>query len=108
MPQFLPPTDNFVRYAESPTRYDRPGILRHIRPTPRGKNIYWLNNDTVVEIQPSDLSTVKYEFLGGHYNYVTDAQAAFLESQGYTILDGVFELDSIYSGELDSDAVLGS
>jgi hypothetical protein len=82
--------------------------MRRIRTNPRGRNIYWLNDDTVVEIQPSDESTIKYEFLGGHYNYVTDAQAAFLESKGYTILDGVFELDSTYSGELDSTAVLGS
>lgn len=82
--------------------------MRYLRTNPRGRNIYWLNDDTVVEIQPSDESTIKYEFLGGHYNYVTDAQAAFLESKGYTILDGVFELDSTYSSQLDSDAVLGS
>jgi hypothetical protein len=76
--------------------------------TLRGKNVYRLTNGTFVEVEPRDLSTVSRVFFGSHNNYVTDAEADALVAAGYSVLPGVFELDSVYSSSLDSSATLGN
>jgi hypothetical protein len=63
---------------------------------------------TFVEVEPRDLSTVSRVFFGSHNNYVTDAEADALVAAGYSVLPGVFELDSVYSSSLDSSATLGN
>ena len=108
VPTFVPPTENAVVYGDARTRRGLDWRLwSFYAPTLRGKNVYRLNNETFVEVEPRDLSTVSRVFFGAHKNYVTDAEADALVAAGYSVSSGEFELGSSYSSTLGSDAVLG-
>ena len=107
MPIFRPPTDDFVRYGDY-TKMGRQRFLwRFFDPEPRGRNVYKLIDGSFTEADIRDEGQIEKIYLGGHDNYVTDAEADDLVAAGYTVLPGTFELGSSYSGELDGDATLG-
>ena len=93
MPTFNPPTDNLVipvivgeymdgQYlAKEQRRANRLGT--HIPPSPRGKNIYLLANNSYTDKQPSDMTTVTKTYYGGHDNEITTEEAAALTAAGY-------------------------
>lgn len=101
MPIFITPPESTVRFYGA-------RIFDFLKLNVRGKNLYWLNSGTFTVNQPSEMSTVRRTFFGGHNNYVTDSEAAFLVAAGYSVLPGTFELDSVYSSSLDSSATLGN
>jgi len=90
---FRTPTDNYVRptLAENFTK----GLVlsqeqrlanrlaSHVRPTPRGRNVYLLTNGTYTENQPSDMTTVAKTYYGGHDIEVTADEVASLTAAGY-------------------------
>ena len=90
---FTPPTDNYVRptLAENFTK----GLVlsqeqrlanrlaSHVRPTPRGRNVFLLTNGTYTENEPSDMDTVAKVYYGGHNIEVTADEAASLTAAGY-------------------------
>lgn len=90
---FRTPTDNYVRptLAENFTK----GLVlsqeqrlanrlaSHVRPTPRGRNVYLLANGTYTENQPSDMTTVAKTYYGGHDIEVTADEVASLTAAGY-------------------------
>jgi hypothetical protein len=90
---FTPPTDNYVRptLAENFTK----GLVlsqeqrlanrlaSHVRPTPRGRNVFLLTNGTYTENEPSDMDTVAKVYYGGHNIEVTADEVASLTAAGY-------------------------
>lgn len=108
MPIFQPPTDNFVRYGDPQAGGVQARLWRFYAPEPRGRNVFLLTDGTFTENDPRDEGLVARIYFGGHDNYVTDAEADALVAAGYTVLPGTFELDSVYSSELDSGARFGN
>lgn len=107
MPIFRPPTDDFVRYGDY-TKMGRQRFLwRFFDPEPRGRNVYKLTDGSFTEADIRDEGQIVKTYLGGHDNYVTDAEADDLVAAGYTVLPGTFELGSSYSGGVGGDATLG-
>lgn len=79
MATFTPPTDNFVYWSDRPDE----GIMSHLQPGPRGRNVYKLVNGTFTENQPSDMTTVAVLYHGGHVHTLTAAEQADLVAAGY-------------------------
>lgn len=69
--------------------------------------MYKLTDGSFTESDLRDEGQIVRIYLGGHDNYVTDAEADELVAAGYTILPGTFELGSSYSGEVGGGATLG-
>jgi len=83
MPTFVPPTDNFVRYADPFEKSIEHRLFRFFVPTARGRNVFKLNDGTFTEDQPGDSTTIAKVYHGGHSHTVTDAEAADLMAAGY-------------------------
>lgn len=79
MATFIPPTDNFVYWAE----YADEGIFSSLQPGPRGRNVYKLVDGTFTENQPSDMTTVAILYHGGHEHPITASEQADLIAAGY-------------------------
>ena len=82
-------------------------MWRFFDPEPRGRNVYKLTDGSFTEADIRDEGQIVKTYLGGHDNYVTDAEADDLVAAGYTVLPGTFELGSSYSGGVGGDATLG-
>ena len=90
---FRTPTDNYVRptlvenftkglvLSQEQRLANR--LASHVRPTPRGRNVYLLTNGTYTENQPSDMTTVAKTYYGGHDIEVTADEVASLTAAGY-------------------------
>ena len=93
MATFTPPTDNFVVpieiaefYGSMPlTREERIGnkLGRHIKASPRGRNLFLLTTGVYTEKQPYDLTTISKVYYGGHVTQITAAEVTSLTSAGY-------------------------
>ena len=93
MATFSPPTDNFVIsasiadfYGNMPlTREERLGnkLGRHVKTSPRGRNLFLLNTGAYTERQPYDLSTISKVYYGGHVTPLTAAEVTSLTNAGY-------------------------
>ena len=107
MPVFRPPTDEFVRYGDPLLGGVQARLWRFFTPEDRGRNVYKLTDGSFTEADLRDEGQIVRVYLGGHDNYVTDAEADALVAAGYTVLPGTFELGSSYSGEIGGGATLG-
>jgi hypothetical protein len=93
MATFTPPTDDFVVpieidefYGSMPlTREQRIGnkLGRHIKASPRGRNLFLLTTGLYTDRQPYDLTTVSKVYYGGHENTITTEEAMSLIDAGY-------------------------
>ena len=93
MATFNPPTDDFVvpvdsaeLYSRVPTsREKRIGnkLGRHIRPSPRGRNLFLLTTGVYTEKEPYDQSTIDKVYYGGHVTTITEEEVISLTSAGY-------------------------
>lgn len=93
MATFRPPTDNFV--FPTPTTRDmvlgvfsreerRQRALAKFYPSsPRGRNVFWMNDGTFIETDPVDPADVRKVFYGGHDNVLTDEEQSALTAAGY-------------------------
>lgn len=79
MATFSPPTDNLVYWAEPYTR----GILRHLQPGPRGRNVFKMTDGSFTESEPTDYTLVARTFHGGHVHPLTATEQAELIAAGY-------------------------
>lgn len=51
---------------------------------PRGRNVFLLNDGTITETQPNDLTTVNKVYWGACDNPVTAAEVTALQAAGYS------------------------
>ncbi len=80
---FTPPTDNFVRYADAFDTSIEHRLFRFAHPTARGRNVYKLTDNSYVQDQPGDSTTIKITYHGGHSHVVDATEAAALTAAGY-------------------------
>lgn len=93
MATFRPPTDNFVGSVPHTPSTEiglisrdervRRNLARFYAPTARGRNVFWLTDDTFTEDDPSGLDNVRRVFYGGHDNEITTEEQAALIAAGY-------------------------
>ena len=79
MATFIPPTDNFVYWADE----NETGILAHLRPGKRGRNVFKMTDGSFQETEPSDHTTIAYTYHGGHVDTVEGQEQADLVAAGY-------------------------
>lgn len=79
MATFIPPTDEYVVWAEP----DEKGIFAYLRPGRRGRNVFKLKNGQFTETQPSDQDTIDITYHGGHVHTVSGQEQADLIAAGY-------------------------
>ncbi len=79
MATFTPPTDNFVYWADQ----FQEGILSHLRPGPRGRNVYKLTDGTYTEWQPAFQEDIEIIYHGGHIHTLSEDEVASLTAAGY-------------------------
>lgn len=82
MPVFQPPTDDDVTFNDPFKGGPANSLLRFVRPGARGRNVYLLVDGTYTENEP-DYEDIEKTYFGGHFNVVTDAEAASLTAAGY-------------------------
>jgi hypothetical protein len=93
MATFSPPTDNFVISAQIADFYGNMPLVkeerlgnklgRHIKTSPRGRNLFLLTTGVYTENQPYDLSTIDKVYYGGHVTTLTAAEVTSLTNAGY-------------------------
>jgi hypothetical protein len=90
MAVFRPPTDDWLHLSDFDV--DTPptqemivsySLLRFFRAMPRGRNVYLLDTGTYTENEPSDMTTVRRTYQGGHEHQVTADEVASLTAAGY-------------------------
>jgi hypothetical protein len=93
MATFTPPIDNFVIpaiigdvtnnvYLSKEERIaNRLGT--HIHASGRGRNVFLFTSGAFTERQPSDYTTIRKVYYGGHVNDITDSEATALTAAGY-------------------------
>lgn len=79
MPTFIPPTDDFVSWAEP----GEEGIFSYLKPGRRGRNVFKLVDGSFTEYQPMNQDSIAITYHGGHVHTVTAAEAADLVEAGY-------------------------
>lgn len=93
MATFKPPTDDFVTLAFIPTSENygqfsqekrmAGRLCSRIVPSSRGRNIYYLTDNSYTENQPSDISYISRIYYGGHDNSIDATEVASLIAAGY-------------------------
>jgi hypothetical protein len=58
-------------------------LFRHYKSRAGGRNIYILDDGTVTQSQPADMTTVRVTAFAGHINEVTAADLALLVVAGF-------------------------
>ena len=79
MATFRPPTDNLVNWALPGDR----GILAVLRPGPRGRNVFKMNDGTFLEWQPAYPDDIAITYHGGHVHEIDAQEEADLRAAGY-------------------------
>lgn len=81
MPTFTPPVR--VYNPPIPFRKYRDGLSEYLPGTPKGVNVFIKPDGSAVE--NLDPGNAIYTYLGGHIYDITDAEAAILVADGYTV-----------------------
>ena len=79
MTTFKPPTDNYVNWALPGDR----GILAVLRPGPRGRNVFKMNDGSFTEFQPAYYDDIAITYHGGHIHEIDATEEADLRAAGY-------------------------
>jgi hypothetical protein len=92
MATFTPPTDltsqptdnsdDQFNYASLEKRLAN-RLARFRRPTPKGRNVFYLTNGTYTESEPGDSALVSKVYHGGHIHVITSEEQASLTAAGY-------------------------
>ena len=82
VPIFEPPTDLDVTFVEPFRGGPANALMRFVRPSERGRNVFVKTDGTITEDEPP-FEEIRTVYWGGHLNEVTDAEAAALTAAGY-------------------------
>lgn len=81
---FRPPTDDLLTYIN---RLEQDGIeyelFKFYSPEPRGRNVFKLSDNSYVETEPADFSTIVKVYHGGHDHVLEGTEEADLIAAGY-------------------------
>lgn len=79
MSTFVTPTDDFVFWAERGSK----GIMSHLKPGVRGRNVYKLTSGLFTESDPYDPTVIDTIYHGGHVHTVVGTEETDLITGGY-------------------------
>lgn len=79
MATFRPPTDDLVFWAQPWER----GIMRFLKPGPRGRNVFKMKDGSFTEDQPFDYENIDIVYHGGHIHTVSGQEEQDLRDAGY-------------------------
>jgi hypothetical protein len=82
MAKFEPPTNDEVVYADYFNRTIETRLFSRVVPSPRGVNIWKLNDGSYTEFEPLEGEFV-FVYYGGHIYDVDDLEVASLTGAGY-------------------------